>query len=75
MGLPTGVTRIFLGDEALEVFCDQDTEGGGWLAFLRRKEQEEQLDFQRNEDSYIQGFGDPTGEHWLGEKSRRIEKF
>lgn len=49
-----------------EVWCDQETEGGGWTVMLWRKEQPTQIDFRRNWQSYSEGFGSADGEYWIG---------
>ena len=47
----------------MQVFCDMDTDGGGWIVFQRRKDGS--VDFYRNWVDY-EGFGDLNGEFWLG---------
>ncbi|XP_053430473.1 angiopoietin-4 isoform X3 [Nycticebus coucang] len=49
---------------SLQVFCDMEANGGGWTLIQRRENGS--VNFQRNWKDYRQGFGDPAGEHWLG---------
>ena len=52
--LPSGV----------QVLCDTQTDGGGWIFFQRRISSA--VDFYRNWQNYSQGFGDINGNFWLG---------
>ncbi|XP_055776137.1 tenascin-like isoform X1 [Salvelinus fontinalis] len=63
----SGVHTIYLGgDESqpIQVYCDMDTDGGGWIVFVRR--QSGKLEFFRNWRNYTAGFGDTNDEFWLG---------
>lgn len=63
----SGLYTIYInGDktQALEVYCDMASDGGGWIVFLRRKNGRE--DFYRNWKAYAAGFGDRREEFWLG---------
>ncbi|XP_037108042.1 fibroleukin [Syngnathus acus] len=49
---------------ALEAKCDMVTTGGGWTVIQNR--QDGSVDFNRTWQEYREGFGNPQGEHWLG---------
>ncbi|XP_056605892.1 angiopoietin-1 [Triplophysa dalaica] len=65
----SGVYHIYIGDmtEPTKVFCDMETSGGGWTVVQRRINGS--LNFQRGWKEYKMGFGDPSGEHWLGNEA------
>ncbi|XP_078575152.1 microfibril-associated glycoprotein 4-like [Branchiostoma floridae x Branchiostoma japonicum] len=72
-GTPSGIYRITPDDQddGFDVYCDMETDGGGWTVFQRRLDGSE--DFSRKWDDYKNGFGNMTGEFWLGlEKLYRI---
>ena len=46
------------------IYCDMDTDGGGWTVLQRRMDGT--VNFNRDWADYNKGFGDLDGEHWLG---------
>nr|XP_038033254.1 fibrinogen-like protein 1 [Anas platyrhynchos] len=65
----SGVYSIMpsVGGMPIEVLCEMDTEGGGWTVIQRR--QDGSVDFNRTWNEYKEGFGDLSGEFWLGNEN------
>ncbi|XP_050776166.1 tenascin-X isoform X16 [Gopherus flavomarginatus] len=64
---PSREVTIYLGGDRqrpLQVYCDMETDGGGWLVFQRRMNG--QTDFWRDWEDYARGFGNRSQEFWLG---------
>ncbi|RVE67038.1 hypothetical protein OJAV_G00113460 [Oryzias javanicus] len=60
-------TVVMSPGTTLPVYCDMETEGGGWTVFQRRRDGS--VSFNRGWSEYRDGFGEPRGEHWLGNQN------
>jgi len=62
----SGVYRIDPqdGQGGFDIYCDQETDGGGWNVFSRRVDGS--VDFYKPWVDYKNGFGKPSGDYWLG---------
>ncbi|XP_007892227.1 angiopoietin-2a [Callorhinchus milii] len=66
-GLTTnGIYTLFIPNttQPIKAFCNMESSGGGWTVLQRREDGN--MDFHRTWKEYRMGFGDPAGEHWLG---------
>ena len=66
----SGVYMIYPGgkhDSCMKVYCDMEAHGGGWTVLVRR--QDGSVDFFRKWADYQAGFGNLTGEFWLGNEN------
>ncbi|GBM47148.1 Histone-lysine N-methyltransferase SETMAR [Araneus ventricosus] len=57
--------RIF-NDMQLKVYCDMDTDDGGWTVIQRRGNFSTKIDFYRTWSYYKDGFGNISEEFWIG---------
>ncbi|KAM4552537.1 tenascin-N [Odontesthes bonariensis] len=63
----SGVYTIYINNDRskpIEVYCDMETDGGGWLMLQRRNTGK--LDFMKRWRQYIAGFGNMTDEFFIG---------
>ena len=66
-----GVYRINTGGmKEMQVFCDQQTDGGGWSVVQRRVNGE--INFYRNWHMYKYGFGPVQREFWIGNDNLHV---
>ena len=49
----------------IHVHCDMETDGGGWIV-IQRRIANGIVNFYRNWEDYVSGFGDLDGEFWIG---------
>ena len=67
-GLTTSTSGVYTinpdNQTEFKVYCDMDTDGGGWTVIQRRFDGS--VSFDRNWAECENGFGNKTGEYWLG---------
>ena len=64
LGFKDGVYTISFGSVTKNVFCDMTTDGGGWIVMQRIFNGS--VDFNRDWNTYKDGFGNVYGDHWIG---------
>jgi len=63
----SGVFDINVDGNIVKVYCDMDTDGGGWTVLQQRGDNGNPEDyFHRDWADYEQGFGDPEKDYWVG---------
>ncbi|CAG2204730.1 unnamed protein product [Mytilus edulis] len=61
----SGVFTIYPDESnTMTVYCDMCTNGGGWTVIQRRID--DSVDFYKYWNDYKSGFGNVSGNHWLG---------
>ncbi|GIY05081.1 techylectin-like protein [Caerostris darwini] len=64
---PMDCAEVVAEDKPLDVYCDMDTDGGGWTVFQRRGNFLKPKDyFYKDWVSYKKGFGHIDKDFWLG---------
>lgn len=59
-----GIFQIYVAGKKVIASCDLSTDSGGWTVIQRRMDGS--VNFYRNFSDYIEGFGNLSGEFWIG---------
>ncbi|XP_060555535.1 ryncolin-2-like [Ruditapes philippinarum] len=70
LGQEQFVSGTYELQNGLKVYCDQTTDGGGWIVFQRREDGS--INFERTWDNYKDGFGDLLHEFWIGNDNLHV---
>ncbi|XP_055943293.1 techylectin-5B-like isoform X2 [Argiope bruennichi] len=68
----SGVYQIYPNSKSINVFCDMNTDGGGWTVIQRRGNFTPLENFYRNWNDYKQGFGSIERDFWLGNENIHV---
>ncbi|XP_035697222.1 microfibril-associated glycoprotein 4-like [Branchiostoma floridae] len=63
----SGVYPLGSLPSGVQAYCDMETAGGGWTVIQRR--QDGSVPFNRTWEEYKLGFGNKSGEYWLGNEN------
>ncbi|XP_050727408.1 techylectin-5A-like [Eriocheir sinensis] len=55
-----------IGKRPVTVYCDMETDGGGWTVVQRRRPHSTVVDFDREWHDYKMGFGNASIDYWVG---------
>lgn len=70
---PSGVHLIRPGlQHPVPAYCDLETDGGRWTLFQRRADIQPRVSFDRDWNTYKEGFGWLEGEFWWGLENVRL---
>ncbi|CAB3399625.1 unnamed protein product [Caenorhabditis bovis] len=64
-GAKTGVYPVVKESKRIEVFCDMETENGGWTVIQRRLNNKESF-HNKLWNQYVEGFGNKEENFWIG---------